>query len=152
MVIQLSALEVFKDSKFDLRLEDGDKLLIPKEPENVNVLGEVYNPTAFLFERGKRANFYLSRAGGPTANAEKGEMYIVRADGSVLSKSQGGSSYAWDPETNRWVSVVLVLPKSIRGLGAGAQETCQDPLVKEVRDITQIMFQIAVVVGVLVAI
>ncbi|MEJ2365919.1 MAG: SLBB domain-containing protein, partial [Deltaproteobacteria bacterium] len=104
MVIQLAQLEVFRDSKFDLRLEDGDHLEIPQEPESVNVLGEVYNPTSFLYEKGKRANFYLSRAGGPTANAEAGEMYIIRADGSVLSKSQSGTSYSWDPETNRWTT------------------------------------------------
>jgi protein involved in polysaccharide export with SLBB domain len=153
MVIQLAALEIFKDSKFDLRLEDGDKLVIPKEPENVNVLGEVYNPTAFLFERGKRASFYLSRAGGPTANAEKGEMYIIRADGSVLSKSQGGSAYAWDPETNRWVSGSFRSAQIYPGDSVLVpRKLVKIHWIKEVKDITQIMFQIAVVVGVLAAI
>ena len=153
MVIQLSALEVFKDSKFDLRLEDGDTLLIPKEPENVNVLGEVYNPTASLFEGGKRANFYLSRAGGPTANAEKGEMYIVRADGSVLSKSQGGSSYAWDPETNRWVSGSFSSAQIYLGDSVLVpRKLVRIHWIKETKDITQILFQMAIVVGVLAAI
>ena len=153
MVIQLSALEVFKDSKFDLRLEDGDQLLIPKEPENVNVLGEVYNPTAFLFEKGKRTNFYLGRAGGPTANAEKDEMYIVRADGSVLSKSQGGSSYSWDPETNRWVSGSFSSAQIYPGDSVLVpRKLVKIHWIKEAKDITQILFQIAVVVGVMAAI
>ncbi|MGD9036874.1 MAG: SLBB domain-containing protein, partial [Syntrophobacterales bacterium] len=153
MVIQLAQLEVFKDSKFDLRLEDGDYLLIPKEPQSVNVLGEVYNPTTFLFERGKRANFYLSRAGGPTANAERGEMYIIRADGSVLSKSQGGSSYAWDPETNRWVSGSFRSAQIYPGDSVLVpRKLVKIHWVKEARDITQILFQMAIVVGVLAAI
>jgi protein involved in polysaccharide export with SLBB domain len=153
MVIQLAALEVFKDSKFDLRLEDGDQLLIPKEPQSVNVLGEVYNPTSFLFEKGKRTNFYLSRAGGPTANAEKDEMYIIRADGSVLSKSQSGSSYSWDPETNRWTTGSFSSAEVHPGDSVLVpRKLVKIHWIKEAKDITQIMFQIAVVVGILVAI
>jgi polysaccharide export outer membrane protein len=153
MVIQLAQLEVFKDSKFDLRLENGDRLEIPKEPESVNVLGEVYNPTAFLYERGKKANFYLSRAGGPTANAEKGEMYIIRADGSVLSKSQGGSSYSWDPETNRWTSGSFSSAEIYPGDSVLVpRKLVKIHWIKETKDITQIMFQLAVTLGVFLAI
>jgi len=152
MVIQLAALEVFKDSKFDLRLEDGDRLLIPKEPENVNVLGEVYNSTSFLYVQGKKANFYLSRAGGPTTNADKGEMYIVRVDGTVVSRSQSGSSYTWDPETNRWVSGSFSSAEIYRGDSVLVpRKLVKIHWIKEAKDITQIMFQIAVVVGVIAA-
>ncbi|MEJ2431222.1 MAG: SLBB domain-containing protein [Deltaproteobacteria bacterium] len=153
MVIQLAQLEVFRDSKFDLRLEDGDHLEIPHEPESVNVLGEVYNPTSFLYEKGKRANFYLSRAGGPTANAEAGEMYIIRADGSVLSKSQSGTSYSWDPETNRWTTGSFSSAEVYPGDSVLVpRKLVKIHWIKETKDITQIMFQIAVVVGVIVAI
>ena len=152
MVIQVAALEVFKDSKFDLRLEGGDRLLIPKEPENVNVLGEVYNPTSFIYVKGKRANFYLSRAGGPTGNADKSEMYIIRADGTVLSRSQSGSSLTWDPETSRWVSGSFNTSEIHRGDSVLVpRKLVKIHWIKEARDITQIMFQIAVVVGVIAA-
>jgi len=150
LVIQLAALEVFKDSKFDLRLEAGDQLVIPKEPQSVNVLGEVYNSTSFLYEKGKKSNFYLSRAGGPTANAEKDEMYIIRADGSVLSKSQSGSSYSWDPETNRWTTGSFSSAEMYPGDSVLVpRKLVKIHWIKEAKDITQIMFQIAVVVGVL---
>jgi len=153
MVIQLAQLEVFKDSKFDMRLEDGDRLEIPKEPQSVNVLGEVYNPTAFLYERGKKANFYLSRAGGPTANAEKDEMYIIRADGSVLRRSQSGSAYTWDPETNRWTSGSFSAADIYPGDSVLVpRKLVKIHWIKEAKDITQILFQMAVVVGVLAAI
>jgi len=153
MVIQLAQLEVFKDSKFDLRLEDGDQLLIPKEPQSVNVLGEVYNPTSFLYEKGKKTNFYLSRAGGPTANAEKGEMYIIRADGSVVSKSQSGSSYGWDPDTNRWTTSSFSSAELYPGDSVLVpRKLVKIHWIKETKDITQILFQMAVVVGVLAAI
>jgi ribosomal protein L24E len=116
-------------------------------------LGEVYNPTTFLYERGKKANFYLSRAGGPTANAEKGEMYIIRADGSVLSKSQSGSSYSWDPETNRWTTGSFSSAEVYPGDSVLVpRKLVKIHWVKEAKDITQILFQMAVVVGVLAAI
>jgi protein involved in polysaccharide export with SLBB domain len=153
MVVQLTALEVFKESKFDLRLEDGDSLFVPKEPQSVNVLGEVYNPTSFIYETGKRANFYLSRAGGPTGNADRGEMYIIRADGSVLSKAQGGSSYTWDPESNRWVSGGFGSAQLYPGDSVLVpRKLVKIHWIKEAKDITQILFQMAIVVGVLAAI
>jgi protein involved in polysaccharide export with SLBB domain len=153
LVIQLARLEELKDSKFDLRLEDQDHLFIPKMPEFVNVLGEVYNPTSFLHEPGKRVTFYLNRAGGPTKNAEDDEMYIIRADGSVLSRSQGGKAMRWDADTNRWTSESFKSAKIYPGDSLLVpRELVRIHWIKEVRDITQILFQIAVVVGVIAAI
>jgi len=39
---------------------------------------------------GKNAGWYLSEAGGATRLAEKGAIFIVRADGEVISRHQGG--------------------------------------------------------------
>ena len=153
MVIQLTRLVEFKDSKFDLRLEDQDQLFIPKAPEFVNVLGEVYNPTSFLYEPEKRVTFYLNRAGGPTPNAADDEMYIIRADGSVLSRSQGGNALTWDPDTNRWVTESFKSANIYPGDSLLVpRELVKIQWLKEVKDITQILFQIAVVVGVIAAI
>ena len=80
-------------------------------------------------------------------------MYIIRADGSVLSKAQGGSSYVWDPDTNRWVSGSFSSSQIYPGDSVLVpRKLVRIHWIKEVRDITQIMFQIAVVVGVLAAI
>jgi protein involved in polysaccharide export with SLBB domain len=142
-----------KDASFDLRLEDQDRLIVPKTPQFVNVLGEVYNATSFLYEKGKKVDYYLRRAGGPTVNAEKDETYIIRADGSVQSKAQSGKLFTWDPDNNRWTyggfksatlypGDTLLVPRKLVKIH----------WVKEFRDITQIIFQIAVAVGVVAAI
>jgi polysaccharide export outer membrane protein len=153
MVVKLDQLERFKDSKFDLRVEDQDRLVIPKTPQSVNVLGEVYNATSFLYEKGKKVDYYLKRAGGPTTNAEKDEIYIVRADGSVQSKSQSGKLFSWDPDNNRWTyggfkSATLYPGDSL----LVPRKLVKIHWVKEFRDITQIIFQIAVAAGVVAAI
>ena len=70
----------------DIALEDGDRLLVPARPSTVAVLGAVYNHNSFLYRRGQPLSEYLKRAGGPTREADSGRMFLLRADGSVLSR------------------------------------------------------------------
>lgn len=79
----------FEGSPDDIELRAGDSLTIPKEPGSVLVVGQVYNSNALTYNPGRNANWYLSRAGGATPLANKGGIFIVRADGSVTSGKQG---------------------------------------------------------------
>jgi polysaccharide export outer membrane protein len=72
----------------DLVLEDGDRLLIPFRPASVNVIGQVYNSSAFLFQPGRTVGDYLRLAGGPTRDGDKGREFVIRADGSSVSRQQ----------------------------------------------------------------
>ena len=74
----------------DLVLEDGDRLLVPPRPSTVSVFGSVYNQNAYIYLQGKQVSDYLAQAGGPTKDADKSSLYVLRADGSVISKQQGG--------------------------------------------------------------
>jgi len=76
----------------DLPLEDGDKFIVPARPATVNVFGAVYNQNSFLYEPAQRVADYLRRSGGPTRTADKGRMFIIRADGSLVPK-QGASQF-----------------------------------------------------------
>lgn len=79
----------FDNSPDDIELRAGDLLTIPKQPGEVVVVGQVYNANAITYMPGKNAGWYLSSAGGPTQMANKGAIFIVRADGSVTSGRQG---------------------------------------------------------------
>jgi polysaccharide biosynthesis/export protein len=70
----------------DMLLEDGDRFLIPYRPSTVDVLGETYNNNSFLYRPDKRLGDYLKQAGGPTRDADKARIFVIRADGAVLSK------------------------------------------------------------------
>jgi polysaccharide biosynthesis/export protein len=74
----------------EVALEDGDRFVVPPRPATVNVLGAVYNQNSFLHEQGLRVTDYVRDAGGPTRNADTGEMFIIRADGRVLPKRGAG--------------------------------------------------------------
>lgn len=70
----------------EIALEDGDRLLVPFRPATIELLGEVYNKNSFLYRRAERVDDYLKRAGGPTRDADQGRMFVIRADGSILSR------------------------------------------------------------------
>jgi protein involved in polysaccharide export with SLBB domain len=70
----------------DIALEDGDRFVVPPVPASVNVVGAVYDQNSFLFETGRRAGAYLHLSGGPTRDADRRHIFIIRADGSVISR------------------------------------------------------------------
>ncbi len=77
------------DSLPDLQLEDGDVFTVPSRPSFVNVVGSVPNGTSFLYQGEKRIGDYLREAGGPGRTADSRHIFLIRADGSVVSKSWG---------------------------------------------------------------
>jgi len=151
VVIALLPLSILKGSTYDILLQDGDTLFVPQKQNTVNVIGAVYNPTAVLFDESRtEVKHYLAKTGGPTKNAEKKEMYIVRADGSVISKK--GRSWlgvSWSEEEDKlgfWRSFenaklqpgdTVIVPEKV----------IHPNYMREIRDITQILYQIAVTAG-----
>jgi protein involved in polysaccharide export with SLBB domain len=81
-------------------LEDGDALLVPSIPATVQVVGAVLNQNAFLY-RGGRAGDYLHMAGGPNRDADRGQTFILRADGSVIGRRMGKSIFSSGFESTR---------------------------------------------------
>jgi len=91
LVIRLHpGLKGFENSSQDIEARDGDVLEIPKQPGIVLVIGQVYNTNAITFVPGKNAGWYLSQGGGATRLADKGAIFIVRANGEITSRHQGG--------------------------------------------------------------
>lgn len=67
-------------------LEDGDRFVVPHQPATVVVVGEAFNPGAFLHDSRLRVHDYLRDAGGPTRLADASRMFVLRADGTVVSR------------------------------------------------------------------
>jgi polysaccharide export outer membrane protein len=78
----------------EIPLEDGDKLVVPPTPSTIQVIGAVFNQNAFLYHAAARANEYLRYAGGPMREADRGQTFILRADGSVFSRGEKQSIFA----------------------------------------------------------
>ena len=117
----------------DLELEDGDRLFIPPRPSTVNVFGSVYNQNSFLFKETKRVRDYLAQAGGPTIDADKSSIYLIKADGTVISKRQGSWFFNMFDREGVVPGDSIVVP----------EELIKTSWTKELKDWSQIFFQFA---------
>lgn len=75
----------------EMVVEDGDLLYIPPRPTSVGVFGSVFNTGNYLYSAGRGVNDYLALAGGPTRGADDGSIFVVRANGNVVSSLEGGN-------------------------------------------------------------
>lgn len=78
----------------DFPLEDGDSFLVPAKLATVQVSGAVYNENAFRYEGKKRVASYLRSAGGPTRQADVKRIFLIRADGTVISRQHHDSLWS----------------------------------------------------------
>ena len=69
----------------DIVLEDGDRVVVPSVPSFVSALGAVNNENAIIYKRGKTIGDII-RAAGFNVDAEPASAFVLRADGSVLTK------------------------------------------------------------------
>ena len=93
----MKSLDTLTGTSADVALRDGDELVIPKKPNYVLVNGQVFNPTAVSYLPGRSAKWYLSQSGGLTQVADKSAVFVVRADGSVLSAKNNSGFWSGDP-------------------------------------------------------
>ncbi len=84
LVIDLDPDQSPRDSdSSDIELRDGDRLLVPKSPDEVTVIGETQQNTSHLYQQGLSRDDYIGLSGGLTRRADKKLIYVVRASGAV---------------------------------------------------------------------
>ena len=111
----------------DVLLEEGDEIIIPRKTDVVHVSGEVLIPTAVTWEKGLSLKGYLNGAGGLSDRADTDNILIVGLNGEV-SHAKGQSIEPGDR--------ILVMPKF------------DSKNLQLVKDVTQVLYQMAVAVKV----
>ena len=88
LVIDLNrSMAAAPGSEQDIVLKDGDRLLVPRITQEVTVIGEVQSTTSHLYRADLSRNDYIAMSGGLTPRADDNHIYVVRADGSVVTRS-----------------------------------------------------------------
>jgi len=118
----------------DFPLENGDTLTVPARGTSVGVFGSVFNAGSFIFVANHTAQDYLQLAGGPTRGADKTSIFMIRANGSVVSAQQGSSF--WHSGNNLVGAVVqpgdtIFVP----------EELSKSTFIQDAKDWTQILYQ-----------
>jgi protein involved in polysaccharide export with SLBB domain len=82
----------------DFVLENNDRIVVPPRTSTVGVFGAVYRPASFVIggvgstggpRRGERVADYVERAGGALRAADRGQIFLVRASGDVVTRRRG---------------------------------------------------------------
>ena len=123
-------LVVSREGKIsDVLLEEGDEIIIPRKTDVVHVSGEVLIPTAVTWEKGLSLKGYLGGAGGLSDRADAGNILIVGLNGEV-ARARGQAIKPGDR--------ILVMPRF------------DSKNLQLVKDVTQVLYQMAVAVKVAV--
>jgi protein involved in polysaccharide export with SLBB domain len=129
----------------ELALEDGDRLYIPPRPTTVGVFGSVFTAGSYLHTSNRTLDDYLRLAGGPTRGADAKSVFVIRANGTVVSGLQqetgwfGRSDFgALSAEPGDTVFV--------------PEEMNKTTFVQDAKDWTQIIYQLGIGVAALLAI
>lgn len=114
----------------NLLVENSDRIVIPPRVDTIGVFGAVYRPASFLLGRSKhdRVRDYVEEAGGTIRGADRGNIFVVRANGSVLTKKRGALNARVLPGDAIFVPV----------------RTQSSSLLAKIRDISQIVFQFGI--------
>ena len=127
-------LEGLKESPDNLLLEDGDTIIVPSLPGHVLLLGDIHNPVALPYTPGKSVRDYLEEVGGGTKSADLSGVYVIKANGKVVSPQTfrkfflPRSILAYKPERGD----AIIVPPKIK------VPILWRPLIK---DVVQIIFQ-----------
>jgi hypothetical protein len=114
---------------------NGDRLVVPRKPQEVTVAGEIQFPTSHLFLEDLTMNDYIEKSGGFTERSKKDRIILVKSNGEVLAKS----SNKWFSNKNSSFSVeagdLILVPVKIE---------LPSKFLENLSLTTQIIFQLAI--------
>jgi protein involved in polysaccharide export with SLBB domain len=73
----------------EMTLENNDHIYVPPRPTTVGVFGSVYRPGSFQIASRLKVKDLVDMAGGPVRAADRGSIFVVRANGEVVPKRRG---------------------------------------------------------------
>jgi protein involved in polysaccharide export with SLBB domain len=69
-------------------LLDNDRIIVPKNPNAISILGEVLNPIAMEYKKNLSLNSAINNTGGYKEYADKRRVYVIKANGIVQKPSR----------------------------------------------------------------
>lgn len=99
----------------DLKIMDGDSVLIPESTNNVYVYGEVSKEGAVTFESNQNLEHYIDKTGGYKQFANFESIYILHPNGETLRFSQKRNIFEREPKNNIRIypGSVIFVPRKI---------------------------------------
>ncbi|MRR17826.1 MAG: hypothetical protein EG826_15365 [Deltaproteobacteria bacterium] len=149
MTIYLTELKAMKGTEFDFELEDDDSLVIPEKNSVVTVIGSVMTQSSHLYSDKLSYQDYIDATGGYSYYADKGNVYVLKVDGSARKVARGFLGWNSSPAQRE----LTAYGGEVRQIEPGdtivvPEKPERIAWLREIKDITQILMNIAVVAGV----
>ena len=77
-----------QDASVPVFLEDGDRLIVPKRPAHVSIIGSVSQSVRANYSPDKKLSDYISNSGGYTRVADKRRTYILLPNGQAAPMTE----------------------------------------------------------------
>jgi len=151
LTIKLAHLRLLKGCEYTLELENGDSLYIPTLNSAVNVMGSVMSLGSYIYSEKYNYKDYIEMSGGYTRYADSDNVYVLKVDGSARKCSKG--VFSWSNSRSRWE--MSAFGDEVKDIEPGdtiivPEEVERIAWLREVKDITQILMQMAVTAGVVI--
>ena len=119
-----NSIDVLKNTK----LVSGDKIIIPKRPTSISIVGEVLSPGSLLWEQKLTTKKYLEMAAGLTNNADKKRIYIIYPNGQAKKYTN-----FWSSNNNLLPGSTIVVPRRIELISG----------IEKISAITSVIYQLS---------
>lgn len=83
--IDLANIVSNPNSYLDLKVQDGDEIVVPGRFQTVRVSGQVLNPVSLTWSKKRSARRFINWAGGFSTRAKKSKTYVIYPDGHAES-------------------------------------------------------------------
>lgn len=117
----------------DLPLEDKDHIFVPRTPAFVSVAGAVNNENVFIYKPGRTVGEVIKVA-GLREEADKKQMFVLRADGSIATGKNGGW-FGSVAGVELMPGDTIIVPEKLD------RESTRSFVMRQFKDVTQILSQ-----------
>jgi len=83
--INLASILANPRGKYDLKLEEGDLIYVPRELQTVRVMGAVFFPTYVRYDKSYCLKHYIDNAGGAANSAQRSKIFVLHPNGTSKS-------------------------------------------------------------------
>ena len=81
--IKLDEALAHPDGEYNITLREGDRIEVPEYNATVRVSGDVQFPNTITYFKGKKAKWYIEKAGGYAQTAKKKKAFIIYQNGMM---------------------------------------------------------------------
>jgi hypothetical protein len=146
VIMRLDVPDAIQGTPWDLELEDGDALRVPRISSTVEIMGAVYSASSQVYNRRMGIGDYINAAGGYLRTAHKRMLYLLKSDGTIVRLTRKTGMFASGWTAPRGMSAVVEPGDTV----VAPVKYSNRQSFEAFKDAVDIIYKVAVAVGVII--